>query len=103
MSDQTQVNVRNNEDDYRFEVRTGDDVAYLEYDLDDEKIYFTHTEVPEAFEGQGIAKALATAALEFARSENLQVIPRCRFVASFIRKNPEYLELVPEDSRSFVA
>ena len=104
MADQTQeANVQNNQDESRFEVRTGDDIAFLEYDLEDGKIYFTHTEVPPAFEGKGIGKALAIAALEFARGENLEVIPRCRFVASFIKKNPEYVELVPESSRSLVA
>jgi len=96
------VRVENNEEENRFEVKAGGDVAYVEYDRDGDQIYFTHTEVPQAFEGKGIGKALATTALDFARSEKLEVIPRCPFVASYIRKHPEYLDLVPESSRSLV-
>ncbi len=94
--------VVNNEAENRFELRTGDDVAWIDYNRSGNQITLTHTEVPEAFEGKGIGKNLVVSALEFARSENLEVIPQCRFVASYIQRHPEYLELVPEGSRSLV-
>lgn len=94
--------VVNNEEESRFEIRVGDDVAWIDYNRSGNQISLTHTEVPEAFEGKGIGKRLVVAALELARSENLEVIPRCRFVATYIQRHPEYLELVPERSRSLV-
>ncbi len=104
MTETTQLDgVLNNEADNRFEVRTGNDIAWIDYDRSGNQITFTHTEVPEAFEGKGIGKGLVTAALDFARGEDLEVIPRCRFIASYIKRNPEYLELVPESNRSLVS
>jgi predicted GNAT family acetyltransferase len=57
------------------------------------------TEVPEALEGQGIGSALARGALDDVRAQGLQVIPLCPFVAAFIRRHPEYLDLVSPVSR----
>ena len=53
-----------------------------------------HTEVPEPIEGQGLAAQMTRAALEFARSENLKVEPRCPYTAAFMQKNPEFNDLL---------
>jgi len=53
--------------------------------------------VPPALEGRGIAGKLARAALDYARERKLSVIPRCPFVAAYIRKHPEYQSLVRAD------
>jgi len=53
-----------------------------------------HTEVPESAEGKGVGSALARAALDHARREDLSVVPRCPFMASYIRRHPEYGDLV---------
>jgi len=57
-------------------------------------ITFTHTEVPEELEGQGIASQLARFALEDARACGLAVIPLCPFINAYIRRHQEYLPLV---------
>ena len=49
----------NNPDLKRFEIRLGDDVAIIEYMLGGSNITMTHTEVPPAFEGRGIACIMA--------------------------------------------
>ncbi len=65
-------------------------------------IVFTHTEVPEALEGHGIAAKLAHTALEHARAQRLTVVPLCPFVASYIRRHAEYQGLVHPDYRAQV-
>ena len=74
-------------------------VAFAAYLRHGGEIVFTHTEVPPALEGRGVASALARAALDDARRKGLAVIPRCPFVAAFIRRHPEYRDLVPEARR----
>jgi uncharacterized protein len=54
-------------------------------------------EVPPALEGQGLAAKLVRAALDFAREQNLRVVPVCPYVSSFIRKHGEYPDLVSAD------
>lgn len=92
MTEQTKV--VHNEAENRFEIRSGDHLAVAEYDLEDDAIVFTHTIVPEELEGRGIAKELVRTGLEHARAKKLKVVPQCAFVASFIKRNPEYKELL---------
>ena len=59
---------------------------------------FTHTEIDDAFEGQGLGSTLAKAALADAREHGLRVVPLCPFIAGYIKKHPEYTDLVDHDA-----
>ena len=93
--DPEQIEIVHNKLAKRFEVELDPYVAVLTYRLaDDDKIIFTHTGVPPALAGQGIASKMAVEALTYAREENLGVVPICPFVSAYIRRHPEYQELV---------
>jgi predicted GNAT family acetyltransferase len=93
-SDTDGLVVENDEKAQQFRVRVDGQVARIEYSRSNGTIIFTHTEVPAALEGKGIAGRLARAALEYARDQKLAVVPRCRYVAAYIRKHPEFQPLV---------
>jgi predicted GNAT family acetyltransferase len=93
------VTVVNNVSENRFEVIEGEYVAVIDYLRKDGDIAFIHTGVPEALSGQGLAGKMANVALEYAKSEGLSVLPRCPFVRAYIRRHPEYQELVSERYR----
>jgi predicted GNAT family acetyltransferase len=57
-------------------------------------VVFTHTEIDDAFEGQGIGSQLAKAALEDVRARGLKVLPRCPFIKGWIERHPDFQELV---------
>jgi predicted GNAT family acetyltransferase len=95
--------VQDNAAESRYEVRIGDEVAVLEYARDPGQITLIHTGVPQALEGHGIAGKLAKTALDAARAQGITVIPRCRYVAAYIRRHPEYLDLVPEAHRDLLS
>jgi predicted GNAT family acetyltransferase len=78
----------------RFEIEVEGVTAVLEYSLKDKTIVFTHTGVPDAIGGRGVGSKLAHAGLEYARQQELRVIPLCWFVAGFIERHPEYQELL---------
>ena len=96
------VKIENNSAAQRFEARVGRYLAVVEYQRGRDLIVFTHTEVPEELEGQGIAGRLARAALEYARARQLTVVPLCPFVASYIRRHHEYADLVHPEYRAAV-
>lgn len=96
------LKARNNTDSSRFEVVVGPDVAFAEYRLGDGEITLPHTVVPEAFKGQGVGGILAQAALGYARANGLKVIPLCSFMAGYIAKHPEWLDIVHPDYRARV-
>ncbi len=95
-ADNESVNVVNNEHEQRYEVDIHGQLAVLEYKRRGKHIIYTHTGVPPALEGHGIASKLAHTALEDARKEELSVTPSCPFVASYIREHREYLSLLNE-------
>jgi uncharacterized protein len=86
--------VQHNEAAHRFEVESDGHLAVAEYVRSGSQLILTHTEVPEALEGQGIGSQLARTALTYARDNDLQVVPRCSFMAAYIRRHPEYQALV---------
>ena len=79
-----------------FRIPLGAEAAVLQYRVDARGVNFFHTEVPVAHRRKGIAHRLAHAALEFAKQNELRVIPSCPFVADYIRRYPEYHALVDE-------
>ncbi|HET9982204.1 MAG TPA: GNAT family N-acetyltransferase [Longimicrobiales bacterium] len=89
------IDVRHDPDRRRFEARVDGAVAFTAYRRQGEDtVVFTHTEVPSAAEGKGVGSRLARTALEWARAQGLRVVAECPFVASYIRRHPEYAELV---------
>lgn len=88
------LKIRDNPERHRFEADLGDAVAIAEYNLLSHAIMFTHTEVPESYEGRGIGTKLIEHALAEARRRGLQVIPICPFFAAYMKAHPEVQDLL---------
>lgn len=86
--------VINNEGERRYELDAGGSVAIAAYREEGDTIAFTHTEVPEALEGQGIGSRLVRGALEDVRRRGLKARPLCSFVAGYMDRHPETQDLL---------
>ena len=87
----------------RYEALLGDRVAgFSEYIVKPGRLVFTHTIVEPEFEGRGIGSKLVREELDDVRRRGLKVTPLCPFVRAFIRRHPEYQDLVatPDDRSS---
>jgi uncharacterized protein len=89
-----EIIVQHNPAASRFETRVGTQLAVADYTLEDGRIVFTHTYVPTALRGHGIAEKLVRAGLEFARAEKRKVVPECSYVAAFIERHKEFQGLL---------
>ncbi|MGW7070874.1 GNAT family N-acetyltransferase [Streptomyces sp. NPDC054855] len=54
---------------------------------------FFHTEVDDAFAGQGLASILVREALTDVRAAGLRIVPVCPYVAKFLGKHREFDDL----------
>ncbi len=88
------LNVSHNAAASRFEATPQGLLALCSYRRGGQLLVLHHTEVPTALQGQGVAAALVQAALTFAREQGLHVRPTCNYVAAYMRRHPETLDLL---------
>lgn len=82
----------------RYEIRVDGDLAgWLEYRPGGESVILAHTEILEAYEGQGLGGQLVRHALRAARDAGNSVRITCPFAAAYLDRHPELGES-PGDS-----
>ena len=66
----------------------------LDYTVQDQVMTITHTGVPNALGGRGLAAQLTKFALDYAHAQHWKVIPRCSYAAVYIDRHTEYANLL---------
>jgi predicted GNAT family acetyltransferase len=89
-----EVSVEHDREGRRFHAQVDGHRAVVDYRFDDGVMTITHTGVPQAIEGRGIAAALTRAALEAARAEGWRVDPQCAYAAAYVRRHRQFADLV---------
>jgi predicted GNAT family acetyltransferase len=90
-----ETRVVRNDDEHRYELWSGDTLAgFSEYREHGDRTVFTHTEIDNAFGGQGLGKVLAGEALDDAVKRGRMIVPICPFIADYLRKHDQYGEHV---------
>jgi len=85
----------NNTDENQYEFHVGKYLAKIEYIITNKgDIYLTHTEVPIALEGQGIASQLVEKVFADIEEKGLRLVPLCPFVVGYLQKHPDWRKLV---------
>ncbi len=92
--DSPAVAVQHRPEASRFEAVVDGRLCVCDYRRRDGELIFTHTEVPPALSGRGIAAALVQTALDWARAEGLRVRPLCSYVAVYMRRHPQTQDLL---------
>ncbi|MET9453132.1 GNAT family N-acetyltransferase [Streptomyces cinerochromogenes] len=57
---------------------------------------FYHTEIDDAFAGQGLASRLVQEALTDVRESGKRIVPVCPYVAKFLKRHEEFADLVDD-------
>jgi predicted GNAT family acetyltransferase len=65
----------------------------IDYRLADGVMTITHTSVPQAVGGRGIAADLTRAALGHARAQGWKVVPACSYAVAFMQRHHEFDDL----------
>lgn len=89
-------NFRLNETAHQFELDVNGELAFLEFYREGDKLFLTHTEVPDTVRGQGVAAHLVKHVLQYARENGLFITPLCSYVAYYFNNNPEWSSLLSE-------
>lgn len=78
----------------RFVLHAEGHIAHLDYELAGQVMTITHTIVPEALGGRGIAAKLTKAAFDYARAAKLKIIPACSYVAAWTKKHVDEQDIL---------
>lgn len=91
----SQVTIVDNPQRSRFEATIdGSLVGVAEYQLTDQLVVFTHTEVEPAYEGRHVGSALARFALDQIRARGThKALAVCPFIKGYIARHPGYLDI----------
>jgi predicted GNAT family acetyltransferase len=88
------VDVQHDETRHRFVAAMEGYEATLMYRKAAAVIDLYHTYVPEVFRGRGVAEQLCKTAFEYAKANQLSVVPSCSYVAdAYLKRHPEYASL----------
>jgi hypothetical protein len=91
------ISISRNDAAGRYELRLGDSqVGLADFYRRGNVVVIPHTETAPEFGGRGLASQLVRYCLDDIRDQQLLVEPACPFVAAYIRKHPEYADLVAD-------
>ena len=65
---------------------------------DGDVVLFSHTEVDDAYEGEGLASKLISGALDDVRAHGRRIEVTCEYVLGFLEKHPEYQDLLADQA-----
>ena len=89
------MTVTRNDAKSRYEIEVDGRVAgIVVYRDGGDVLTMVHTEVGEEWEGKGVGSQLAQGALDDVRARGLKIRPLCPFIAAYVRRHPEYGDLV---------
>lgn len=87
----------NNKDERQYEYHVDGQICMIEYVVKNGKdVYLTHTGVPSDLRGKGLGKQLVQKTLQDIEKNDMDVVPLCAFVASYISKNPQWKRLLKD-------
>lgn len=90
------VEITDNEFLRQFELEIGDNMARIEYALQDRKIFLTKYEMPDDLEEQGFREIFIKAVFEEVKNRGISLVPTSPEIAGFMRKNRrKYKDLLP--------
>lgn len=99
MNDQSEnaaIEIEDNGSKGRYVLRSpsGDEAEMTFSRAGEHLIIIDHTEVPDAFRGQGAGLRLVTRAVEDARAAGTKIIPLCPFANAQFRRHPEWADVL---------
>lgn len=79
----------------QFEIKIDNNLAKIEYSLQERKIFLTKLIIPESIKDEGFKKEFLALVFEQIGERNLSVVPTSPEIAKFVRSNRKYKRMLP--------
>ncbi len=91
----SEISITNNSFLRQYETTVDNVLAKIEYAVQEKKIFLTKLIIPIEVTQEGFKEAFIVAVLEDIKEKELRVVPTSPEIASFVRKNRQYKEMLP--------
>jgi len=79
----------------QYEVEIEDDLAIIEYALQDRKIFLTKLKIPACNKDEDFEEKFIRQVFEIIKEKNIRIMPTAPQIRKFIKKNKEFKEMLP--------
>lgn len=79
----------------QFELKVEDDMAVIEYSLQERKIFLTKMVIPENINSEDFEKDFLVMVFDSIKERNISVVPTSPQIAKFVRSNRKYKRMLP--------
>lgn len=79
----------------QFELKIDDNLAKIEYSLQERKIFLTKIEIPESINEEGFEEDFLKLVFDNIKERNISVVPTSPQIAKFVRRNRAYKRMLP--------
>ncbi|MFN3521995.1 MAG: GNAT family N-acetyltransferase [Phenylobacterium sp.] len=86
--------LRDNAAEGRFEMDEQGMTSWADYRLAEGRLFIDHVEAPPPLRGTGASGRLMAAVAAEARTRGLRITPICGYAAAWLRRSPEFRDLV---------
>lgn len=94
----SQIEVFDDSEDHAYVITVdGEKAGKAVYHIRGGRYFFVHTEIDNQFEGKRLGSQLVQFALEDIKLKDGSVVPICPFVRGYIKRHPEYDELIDHE------
>ncbi len=90
------ITIKENESQFYVGDSAEEPLAQIMFEREDGLIKLTHTDVSNTLKGQGVGQKLVAYAVDYARRNQVKIIPICPFTVNQFEKNPQYNDVVFE-------
>jgi predicted GNAT family acetyltransferase len=92
----TEIEIKDNEFLRQFEFQHEDQMARIEYSLQERKIFLTKFDMPEDMLNKGLAEPFMEAVFTEIKDRKISLVPTCSEVTHFVRRNRRrFKDLLP--------
>jgi hypothetical protein len=79
----------------QFEIKVENEMAIIEYSLQERKIFLTKMVIPEAIKTDEFEKEFLELVFANIKDRNISVVPTSPEIAKFVRSNRKYKRMLP--------
>tara|TARA_B100001094_G_scaffold323157_1_gene373536 strand:+ start:2590 stop:2883 length:294 start_codon:yes stop_codon:yes gene_type:complete len=79
----------------QYELEVGEDLAKIEYALQDRKIFLTKLIIPSSNNDSSLEETFIREVFEIIKEKNIRIMPTSPEIRKFIKKNKEFKNLLP--------